>query len=205
MNYDAVAPWYDRLASLVYLGRIEQSQKAFIHLIPSGSTVLIIGGGTGRFLKEVIKQRPERIVYVEKSEEMLCRAQAQNLRHQASITWIQGDERDIPSVTEFDAVLTFYLFSNYDKPAARRLWSKLHFHLKRGGMWINADFIGTSRQNMWQRFLTKVMLWFFHLTAKLKNRSIPHTHSLFTKNEYREADRKVYYRRFIEAIAYRKP
>ena len=76
-SFSLVAPFYDQLAYLVF-GRaikISTTKNYKIYTAPE-SQVLIIGGGTGWILKELLQQTScKSIVYLEASDKMLHKAQ----------------------------------------------------------------------------------------------------------------------------------
>src|SRR6185295_7486640 len=74
-GYDLLAPFYDALSSIVFGNSMYRAQVHLLSDIPPGSKVLVLGGGTGRWLREVSIQRfhPE-ITYIDSSHGMLKRA-----------------------------------------------------------------------------------------------------------------------------------
>ncbi|MEZ4686196.1 MAG: hypothetical protein R3B47_09055 [Bacteroidia bacterium] len=56
MSFNRLAPVYDFLASLVFGNRIRQAQRWLLDFIPEGSSILILGGGTGWILEELAEK-----------------------------------------------------------------------------------------------------------------------------------------------------
>jgi len=52
-RFDRLAPYYDVLANLAFGGAISRSHKQNFHLISNGATVLILGGGSGKWLRDI--------------------------------------------------------------------------------------------------------------------------------------------------------
>src|SRR4051812_8308924 len=72
LNFDHIARYYNILSIIVFGNAIHKAQTQFLDRIPDGSSVLIIGGGSGKFLREMlIKRRFNKILYVEYSAEMI--------------------------------------------------------------------------------------------------------------------------------------
>ena len=47
MSFDRVAPYYDRLARLVFGGSIRRAQRHFLSQVPAAARVLLVGGAPG--------------------------------------------------------------------------------------------------------------------------------------------------------------
>ncbi|WP_141765680.1 class I SAM-dependent methyltransferase, partial [Hymenobacter coccineus] len=77
-NFDRIAWCYDALAGLVFGGSLRAAQRAALDGLPAGAPrVLILGGGTGWVLGEVLRRRPgATVLYLEASGPMLARATA---------------------------------------------------------------------------------------------------------------------------------
>jgi 2-polyprenyl-3-methyl-5-hydroxy-6-metoxy-1,4-benzoquinol methylase len=204
MNFNHTAWWYDALAGLVFAGHTWKAQIRFINLIPPGSKILIVGGGTGRILQELTYRNPGQLTYLEKSAKMLQKARKRKLQGSIPIHWIHGDEGDIPKSDTYDVVLTFYLFSNYNQPQAGHLWDKLNPYILPGGLWLFADFKGSVRQNRWQNWLSRIMTGFFRITAGVQVKKIPDRHLFIRSDFYREINYSEYFGGYIEALVLRK-
>ncbi|NJM24788.1 MAG: hypothetical protein HC859_03975 [Bacteroidia bacterium] len=71
-GFDILAPHYDWMAALVYGSSIRKAQLCFAGHIPDGASVLILGGGTGWYLRALMKRRPTcKVHYVEASKKMI--------------------------------------------------------------------------------------------------------------------------------------
>jgi tRNA (cmo5U34)-methyltransferase len=65
MNFNPIASFYDILADIVFFRQIYLSQCCYLDKIPPRSNILVIGGGTGRFLKKLLLKNTEyNITYV---------------------------------------------------------------------------------------------------------------------------------------------
>ena len=75
-GFDRVAWCYDVLAGLVFGPAQRRAQQAALVGLPAGAPhVLILGGGTGWVLLEVLRCRPQAtVLYLEASPKMLTRA-----------------------------------------------------------------------------------------------------------------------------------
>lgn len=205
MNYDSTVWWYDGLAGFVYAGRVLKAQRWAIKNIPPGSNVLIVGGGTGRILPDVIDQSPASICYIEKSGKMLKQAMNTCVNMDSPpITWLHGDESAIPQNAVFDAILTFHLFSNYSPAEGKILFQKLDKHLKPQGLWLYTEFVATPRQKTWQKGYSYAMIWFFRVVVGIMVREIPDMVSFFQTQGYHNIKSRSFFGGFIDSCVYRK-
>lgn len=213
-SFQTIAPYYDILARLVFGNTIDAAQKAFLSLMPKGSSVLIIGGGSGRILNDLIqKMQPKHITYIEASSVMLRKAKKRfqqiekNAKHQVNASFIYGTEEDIPLYSHYDVLMTFFLLDIYPTDEAKALADKLSNHLKPSGSWLFADFCiqgNTTYQQYWQSILLKIMYKFFSFTSNLHNQSLPDYQRIFDELQYFPVQRKFFCKKFIISIIYRK-
>ncbi|WP_045689017.1 class I SAM-dependent methyltransferase [Hymenobacter sp. AT01-02] len=176
-GFDVVAAFYDPLARLVYGRALQRAQEAALTALPKGAPqVLVIGGGTGWVLGEILKRRPEaRIVYLEASPRMIARSQ-EFLRSQAPTRYAQvefrlGTEAALQTTEQFDAIITFFFLDLFEPGRLRLLTSRLYAARHRAAPWLVADF-GVPR-TWWHRVLLATMYWFFGLTTGISARQRP--------------------------------
>ncbi|WPP52851.1 class I SAM-dependent methyltransferase [Catalinimonas niigatensis] len=212
-SFQRIAPYYDGLAKLVFGNAIDNAQKAFFSLIPEGSSLLIIGGGSGKILPDLMNQiKPKHITYIEASSNMLSKAEKQyqyikkTLLYPVDMCFIYGTEKDIPADAQYDVLMTFFLLDLYTNDEARELTSVLSAHLKASGSWLFADFCirGSSSRQRWQRMLLKSMYLFFKFTSNLQNQSLPDYQRIFKELQYFPMQQKFFYKEFIASTIYRK-
>lgn len=212
-SFQRISLYYDLLAKLVFGNVVDDAQKVFFSLIPEGSSVLIVGGGSGRILPALIKQvKPTHITYIEVSSNMLSKAEKRYqplkniLSHHVDADFICGTERNIPADAQYDVLMTFFLLDLYTTDEARKLSSTLSAHLKASGSWLFADFCirGSSSRRRWQTMLLKTMYLFFKLTSNLQNQSLPDYQRIFKELQYFPIQQKFFYKEFITSTIYRK-
>ena len=108
-GFDKLAPYYDRLTRLVYGKSIKDSQEQFLSQVRFGSSVLIVGGGTGKILKKLFAIPGIAITYVDASEEMINRAKDQVYNSECS-TFIHTKISEFNADDQFDYIITpFFL------------------------------------------------------------------------------------------------
>ncbi|MDB5235591.1 MAG: hypothetical protein JWR44_2584, partial [Hymenobacter sp.] len=114
-GFDRVAWCYDALTGLVFGPALQRSQLAALAGLPTGAPhLLILGGGTGWVLTEVLRQRPQAtVLYLEASPNMLARARARLARERpeatAQVDFRHGTQAALGPAERFDAIVTFFV------------------------------------------------------------------------------------------------
>ena len=204
-NYNSIAGSYDTLSRIVFQRSIIKAQQYLIEFITDNNKVLLVGGGTGWILEEISKMKRKNIsvVYVEKSSKMIELSKKRNYKNikvdfiQAAIETYKTDER-------FDVIITPFLFDNFIEKRIQYVFKKLDELLKQKGFWLYADFVNDkTNKKAWQQYLLKTMYLFFRLTAKIETQELIDMRAYFIE-KYVLISQQLYYKHFIQAIAYRK-
>jgi len=195
-NYDNSAPFYDQLARIVFGDALVKAQVYFLPRIAAGSTVLIIGGGTGWILEELTKVHASglAIVYVEISSRMMALSRRRNIGTNR-VTFINKAIEDIGPLPAFDVVITPFLFDNYQQEALNAVVGHIHTMLKTGGLWLNTDFQLTGK--WWQYALLKSMLLFFKLLCGVESWRLPAVQQVFVAYNYSLIEEKTFFKEFV--------
>lgn len=179
-DFGRVARVYDQLAQVVFGQAQRRAQlaalRAGLPLAGPAPQVLVLGGGPGWVLTELLRQCPAaRVLYLETSAAMLARAQARLARRspekQSQVAFRQGSERNLRPGEQFDAVITFFVldcFTLDDFPGAL---ARLQAARRPGAPWLVADFRPPHR--WWQRGLLRAMYLFFGAAVGLRARQLP--------------------------------
>jgi tRNA (cmo5U34)-methyltransferase len=106
-GFDSVACYYDQLARLVFGSAISDSQSDHFAYVPNPSQVLALGGGTGWWLKDLLRIKPDcQILFVEPSYRMIEMAR-KSIGPDKRVCFMQGTAESISEDKRFDAVLFF--------------------------------------------------------------------------------------------------
>ena len=196
-NFDRIAFLYDRLARTVFGKSIIDAQKHFLKLIPNHATVLILGGGSGWILRELLQERPGvKVCYIDASKEMITLAKKETQGR--SVLFIHGTENDIPK-QKFDIVLTHFYLDLFSTDSLRTVIAKIKASLFANGRWIVTDFRDDS---WWQSLMLKGMYIFFRLTCRIESRRLPDWSKALKEAGGSKSDRKFFYGRFIETALF---
>ena len=202
-GFDRVAWFYDALATLVFGPALRNTQRAALAGLPDGAPhLLILGGGTGWVLAEVLRRRPAAtVLYLEASPRMLARARARLRPGQlAQVDFRHGTQAALAAHESFDAVLTFFVLDCIAAPDLPDALARLHAALRPGGRWLLADF-RPARQG-WQRLLLAAMFGFFRLTTRLRARELPDLAAALAARGLHGELKGQFYGRATEAVVF---
>jgi tRNA (cmo5U34)-methyltransferase len=208
-DFNFVAPFYDFLAGLVFGKSIKNSQTWLLPFIPEKANVLIIGGGTGWILTEMLDRvKPGKIVYLEASENMLERSQkryAQMVKKDAAeVEFRLGTQTTLAPTETFDVIFTGFLLDLFEPETLENLIQQLYSHLKPTGLWLLADFYPQNATVFGQKSLLQTMVWFFKLTANLQTNQLPDLEKAFSRFPLALQQECFFYKDLIRSAVYRK-
>lgn len=177
-GFDGVAPLYDALSYIVFANTLRKAQQTFLESLPTTGRLLIIGGGTGWILQEVVKRRPQlQIDYVEASEKMLVLSMAK-VSKDSTVSFIHGTESSIPE-SVYDCIITNFFLDVFNEKSLNQVMSLLGKKICAGGIWICTDFRTTRRMD--HRFLIWLMHRFFRWFTSLEAKRLLDFRPFFTE------------------------
>lgn len=182
-GFDSIAWCYDFLSVLVFGKRIRQSQIVLLRQIKENDSVLIIGGGTGWIINEILKvSSPVQIDYIESSVEMLMKARTAVVGNDTvQINFILGDENSIGQNEKYDIVIAFYFFDMFKEERLNTIVDSMNKALKQGGYLLYADFNINSTSPWFHKVLLKIMYLFFHYICAVEAQSLTVMNRILTK------------------------
>jgi ubiquinone/menaquinone biosynthesis C-methylase UbiE len=200
-SYDAVAPYYDLLARIVFGRSIKDAQTAYLNLISPDATVLILGGGTGWLLAELVKRNPGlRVCYVDTSAKMIKLSQTR-LKGHGNVEFIHGDITTIPQNRLFDVAIANFFFDQFDEEGIHHLLMALHQKLSTTGILLAADF---QKNALWHKIMLKIMYAFFAAAGAISYQELPDWYSVLKKNGFNPVRESTHYLGFIRTVVFAK-
>ena len=209
-GFDRVASFYDRLARLVYGDALEQAQLYLIPFIPANCRVLVIGGGSGWLLQQlVLTGRQLDILYLDAAPGMLKRAEAKyksmHLPHSCQVTFRLGTEAALQPHEQFDVIITPFLLDLFPPQRLHQLMQQLAAVLAPAGKWLFADFWPVKQPiPFWQKLLTWGMYAFFGAVSGVKARHLPNYGRHFQDLGFKEVATQQFYGGFVQAKVFRR-
>jgi len=206
-GFDRVAAFYDPLSRLVFGPALQQAQARALQGLPEGHPyVLIIGGGSGGVLPELLRQRPNaRVLYVEASPLMLVKARETLLRHApAHATQVEfrlGTQDSLQPEESFDAIVTFFFLDLFAPTPLRAILARLAAARRPRAPWLLADF--RPPRHLWQRILLASMYGFFRLTTGISAGQLPDLHAELGQLGLQPRQQDFFYRGMVEATVFR--
>ncbi|MFZ6009654.1 MAG: class I SAM-dependent methyltransferase [Bacteroidota bacterium] len=201
-RFNSIAPYYDKLAGAIFGRSIQRAQLHFLSEIPDGSTILILGGGTGWILRELFQRKPaSKVTYIEASSAMIGQSKMQAQQFSRSIHFIHGTERSLRPDQKFHAVITNFYLDLFSETILRKVVQQVRSQLKQGGFWLVSDFVNDRK--WWHRLLLWIMYRFFNSIARVEARVLPDWQSILKHHQLREEKTQVFYSGFIRSSVYR--
>ncbi len=203
-GFDRVAWCYDALTGVVFGRALQRAQLAALAGLPAGAPhVLILGGGTGWVLTEVLRQRPgATVLYLEASPRMLGRARARLARAfpamGGQVEFRHGTQLALTPGESFDAVITFFVLDCVAQPDMSAALAQLRAAQRPGAPWLLADF--RPAQRGWRWVLLRLMYAFFRLTTGLRARDLPNLRRALGQLGLREISHQLFFGRAVEAL-----
>lgn len=206
-NYDSIAWAYDYLSQLIFFNQIKKAQTAFIEEVPDNFKILIIGGGTGYYLEQLLlRTNNTQIVYVEASLQMIKKAKKRisNLDKatQQRVEFICGTENDIPLSYAFDCICTHFFLDLFTQSEMDIIVKVLSKHSKPNAQWHFSDFQNTNSFS--QTVLLKAIFLFFKITTNVSSSTLPNYFNSLEKLGWKEIKSCYFYSAMIKSSYFKK-
>ena len=193
-NFDFVAPYYDRLLKMVFGRSMFRGQTIFLSQISPDANVLVLGGGTGWLLAELlISNHSCKIWYIEASIKMLELTKAR-IGKSSQVTFIHGTQDTLPPDVRYDVVVTNFFLDLFSRSELERVIPKIAASLRSKSAWHVCDFNNTT---WWHSAFLKVMYAFFYLTAGLSADRLPNWRVTMKESGFSEIKTRTFFNGFI--------
>lgn len=204
-GFDRVAYFYDPLAKLVFRDAQQQAQKVLLPFIKPDSDVLIIGGGSGWLLEQVLNSgKTLRLLYLDASPKMVQMTRERVRKHVAKrklqVEYRVGSEQTLLPGETFDVVFTPFLLDLFPEKRLTELMTILKAALREDGQWLFADFWPVKHPTPhWQKLLLKSMYLFFRVMSGVQATELPDFNSHFKQLQMQEMYTNAFYTGMIQA------
>lgn len=207
MNFDNVALFYDQLASLIFRNNIKKIQTSHLDVVKENMHVLILGGGTGWIITELLQHQPDiTITYVEPSSKMIERSKKRlPLKIAHKVNFIKGTHKSIPPTEKYNIIVTNFVLDMLTEIELEEIAVLLYNQLSHKGYWLVCDFqITVGKNELWQKILLKTMILFFRITTGYKFTELPHFQGLFNLPFLHKTKHKTLFSQMIFGSAFQK-
>lgn len=204
-DFSRLAPVYDLLGELAFAGALRRSQTCFTGELPACRRVLIIGGGTGGFLIELLKTKEVDVVdYVDISPGMIKKAreklQKKCPQFVCKVNFICGSVEEVQG-QKYDLICTHYFLDCFSPQELPAIMAGLYLSLNTGGQWLFADFTGDT---FLKKNLVAFLYKFFKLTAALNAGELADFRGEFSKLGVQLCREGFFAGRLLRAALYKK-
>jgi ubiquinone/menaquinone biosynthesis C-methylase UbiE len=202
-SYDRIAAVYDRLAGIVFGSAIRDAQRLHLGALKNAHEVLIVGGGTGWLLADVLSLHPQvRVTYVEASERMIGLARKQiSDADRPRVDFIHSTHEMLSQPAAFDAVIINFFVDMFTTDALAEIIARLNVVLRREGQLLCTDFVDDRG---WQRMFLKVMYGFFRLATGLRNQRLAPWRKIIADSGFELVESSLFWSGFICSQRFRK-
>ena len=185
-DFDRVAPFYNFLSLIFFANVIRRSQKDLIKKLSKPDSILIVGGGTGKFLKDISQSFPDaKIDYVDSSLKMIQKSQKEV---SSNITFHHRNIFDFKP-DKYDLICTMCFLDCLNDKELDELFELLTPSLNDNAQWLFNDF-HIHNKSAAHHLSIKALYRFFKTTAKLENDSLPDFESKFKKFNFEQKHSK---------------
>ena len=198
-GFDSLAPFYDLLASVVFLGQIDRAQKHLVNQIKPNSRVLILGGGTGKLLTYFHKNTS--IKFVEISSKMISKAKKR--KTEAFVEFEESDFLEWSSIETFDYIICPFFLDLFSSIRLKEIITKTKTYLKDNGQLLVSDFDGASK-SFFNQLLLKLMFGFFFAVGAINIKKYNHLFKNIEDQFLSIDNEKRFFHNFIKTASYRK-
>lgn len=175
MSFDAIAPWYRTLETIVFGNALQRARIAGLDQIGLPRRALIVGEGNGRFLTALLARQPlTRIDCVDTSQRMLDLARRHVLQKApgqiSRVTFIQHDVTSWTPNDRYDLIATHFVLDCFGTQQVGNIVARLAQAAAPNVVWLLADFRipkgGLARIHA--RAWLAVMYQFFRCVARIE-------------------------------------
>jgi len=199
-GYNRIAGIYDGLARIVFGKSMVQSQTIFLDQLKDCKAVLVLGGGTGWWLNDLLKKHPHlSITFVDLSSEMI-RIAKEKLEVKDQVDFIHGTIEDVNLARKFDGVILFYFLDLFLEKDLEKVLQKIMANTISDSVWLVSDFISKKK---WHTVFLRLMYLFFSLSTGLNSKNLPDWQKQLKRAGLIKVKENNFYRGFILATLYR--
>ncbi len=169
-EYNFIAPFYGFLQRIVFGKSLQEIQYLHLSALKNKKQILILGGGKGEIIHEVLKFSPNaEIHYQEASSRMLAYSKS-NLTEKELMQIHFYHKTDFYFTPKFDAIITPFFLDLFEEKQLEQVVYELSGLLKPNAIWIVSDFY--SSETFKHKVVYLCMKLFFKVFTGLKAKEL---------------------------------
>ncbi|HSH65134.1 MAG TPA: methyltransferase [Bacteroidia bacterium] len=209
-GFDFLCPFYDVLTTAFFGVSLITSQTYFIPQLKKKQAALILGGGTGTLLLELLrKDIAEKYYYLDISKNMIRKTQKKVLKQFPEqfhkIIFECGSYENCESFQPVDLIVTPYILDCFSQQETRQIMKMLHGKLKQNGQWLFIDFNTTGQSNLValvSRWIIRILYLFFNLVCNIQVKKLPDFSTCFSELNLLVTHEKYFMRKMLVGRIY---
>lgn len=177
VNFSKLAFIYDFIGSICFFGKLHASQKHQLNHYPKRvENVLIIGGGTGKFLLDLSSRLEfDSLTYVDISPKMISLAQEKIQKSapylKAKINFMCAPISELPE-KKYKLIITHYFLDCFNQKEFELTANRLLEQLSDNGLWSMVDFYN-EHSGVTKDLLIRSLYFFFQVSCNLQVNKLP--------------------------------
>jgi hypothetical protein len=194
VNYDTIAPFYDRLKRLVFGSHLDRAESYYLDRIGPNAKVLILGGGSGSNLNLIDQEA--NITFVELSQVMIKKARA----HRAyNVRFINTDFLQFENGEYSDWIICPFFLDVFAEEDLDRVIKRISSIASSQASIIVTDF---QSKKIWHSIFSFLMYVFFKLVTNMKPLQLLNIHKYLKNNFLRTKEESFFMSGFIFSRIY---
>jgi len=209
-GFDRLAPFYDGMADLAFAGRIHASQTILLPRLPKVRRILVVGGGTGRFLSSFLRHDASALaVSIDASSGMTRKTEARLAREgfRDRVDLRIGGLENLGPNERFDLIATHCFLDLFEEDELEGVMATLGEALSPEGHWLFSDFAlaAPNGRGVIRRSIIAMLYAFFRATSGIAASRLPNFDRAFGRIGFREVASAGLARGILRASLLRKP
>ena len=210
-NFDRIVPIYDFFKTVLFLGAIQRCQYYHFPLLKGSRKILVIGGGTGRIIRQIRRYSNfEKLDYVDSSSKMIREATKYSQQMHVELeNRIQFHSIDIFAHSinnKYDVIIAPFVLDCFTDDQLDLLGKKFSSWLMPGGFLLVSDFC-ESRESLWSRTLsriiTRILYLVFNRACGLNLKRLPNFNRLFQVLPCSIVEKRPFFSGVLKSVVYR--
>lgn len=188
-GFDLISPFYDFSKRLVYGRKIDLIQTLLFNITSPFGDQLIIGGGTGNYLLNVLRYEASKsITYLDLSSRMIHlskeKVHLEFPQKAQKIEYLVEPVQHFQTLKKYDCIHVPFILDCLNETDLRATLQVLKRSLKKDGLLYFSDFYSDERSSQFHLFHIKTLYSLFNLFIDSKRNKLPDFELEFKNNGF---------------------